>query len=302
MIAYNKRTNLFDKLGFNKVTDLTMAKLDKRKSDVNKKVKEGIAVHTFFEVFINNKTSELTIYCDKRIHSYVLAGIMKFFKSYEYVPYEAVLERKPEEEPELLEPIKEPAPVKVDIIHINLGKWDNYPKGAAERLDGLEIVLQALTGAECVRVRFEYEGHTRHSMAAMNFVSLLREMGYTNINYKLDFDFIFELSGSPERAPVAYTTAVERIRSYARTYPNFGGEVVLMVRQDKDAIQMQIIVQSDAREFRELENDFYPVPNREYPLQNIKPVNADLLIQVMAAHLKEVADDLFYRFYVHQIN
>lgn len=300
MIAYNKRTNKFDKLGFKKVTELTMERLNKRKSDVNRKVLDGIAVHDYFEVFINSKTKELTIYCDKRIHNYVLAGVMKFFKEYTHVPYEVVLERQPPEEtPEVPQPALEP--VKVDLIHINLGKWDNYPKGAPERLDGVEIVLQALTGAKRVQVRFEYDGYTRHKMAAMNFVGLLRELGYTGINYHLDFDFIFELSGSPDRAIVSYAKAVERVRSYARNYQHFGGEVVLLAEHRKNDVRLRVIVQSDAREYREIENDHYPVPNREFPLEIIKKDNADLLIQVMAQHLSEVADDLFYRFHLHQI-
>lgn len=304
MIHYNKRTNNFNKLGFNKVTETLMERLNKRKSDVNKKVLDGIAVHTYFEVFINSKTKELTIYCDKRIHNYVLAGVLKFFKDYKFISYEVILERTPEEP----EPIKDaapavaPEPLKVDLIHINLGKWDNYPTGAPERLDGVEIVLQALRGAKRVQIRFEYEGHTRHHMAALHFISLLREMGYTKIDYKLDFDYIFELSGSPDRAAVSYTTAVERVRSYGRSYPGYGGEVVLFAKYEKNSVYLRIIVQSDTREYRELENDFYPVPNREFPLEPIKRENADTLIQVMAAHLSEVADGLFYRFYLHRID
>ena len=305
MIAYNKRTNQFDKLGFKKVTELTMERLNKRENDVNRKVKEGIAVHTFFEVFLNSKTYEVTIYCDKRIHNYVLAGIMKFYKSYTYVPYEAVLERKPEE-PEPVpqaepEPEKEPEKIMVDHVHINLGKWDNYPTGAPERLDGVEIVLHALSGAKAVFVRFDYDGLTRHAMAAQNFVGLLREMGYADIDYELDFEYVFKLTGSPKRSTVSYKHAIEKVKQYGRIHAEYGGEVVLLAKYARDTVDVQIIVQSDARVFREFDADNCPIANREFPLETIKKENADLLIHVMGEHLKDIADGLFYRFYVQKI-
>lgn len=54
-----------------------------------------------------------------------------------------------------------------------LGKWDNLPEDDPKRQEGVDQVLKELDIHCKCKVCFDYEGRTRHDIAAINFCKKL---------------------------------------------------------------------------------------------------------------------------------
>ena len=299
------RDQRFLAAGFEKVTQEALENLHKRNSNVNKNAREGIAKYKFFNVYINKETWEITLDSDKRMHNYIKKPVLNHYKMYDFIEPGDVLARvqiiTPGDEDEPDQPTVEKT-IKADVLTVHLAKWDNHPLNSPERVDGVYLVIETLKRAKKVLVQFDYEGPTRHELAAHAFMEMMRQMGFLNVRYEIGHNYEFSLSGTPDRAESDYAMAIQKLKEYARFYPNVGGAITLIVHHYiPTKTRLSVAIQSDAREYDSATNDSFLVPHREYIFPVVNRSNADTVIQVMAAHLKDLADSIYYRFHTHTL-
>jgi|SRR5699024_2386045 len=72
-------------------------------------------------------------------------------------------------------------------------KWDNYESDSPERMNAINEVLAALEKHGRVSVSFDYEGRTRHEMAAHVFKETLEKMGHTDLTFKIGYNYEFTI-------------------------------------------------------------------------------------------------------------
>lgn len=299
------REQRFIAAGFENVTKEAIENLHKRDSNVNKNAREGIAKYQSFNVYINKTTWEITLDSDKRMHNYIKKPVLNHYKPFDFIKPEDVLARvqivTPGDEEELEQPAVETA-VKDDLIHVNLGRWDNHPLNAPERVDGIYEAIEALKHAKRVIIQFDYEGRTRHELAAHAFMEMMRQLGFLNVRYEIGYNHEFSISGTPDRTEIDYSEAIQKLKEYAKFYSHTGGSITLIVHHYiPTKTRLNVAIQSDARDYDSATNDSFLVPHREYALPVVNRSNADTVIEVMAAHLKDLADSIYYRFHVHTI-
>lgn len=304
MTTYSQRALDIMKAGFVDITDEAMANLHKRNSNINRNARENIAKHMYFKVFINHKTWEITIDSEKRLHDYVKNPIMSHYKPFDFIKPDEVASRASAiEEPEPAEDAPEAERVRrEEQVVVNLGIWDNTPKSSPERLDGIMNAILGLKYAKRVQIRFDYPSRSRHEMASNVFMGMMRDLGYTNLKYEIDSEFNFFITGKADVPEMEYEEIVQKLRFYARSSAEAGGEIVLVIHHiSPTKTKLKITIQSDAREFDNLTNDYYPVMGREFSLPLVNRSNADMIIDIMKLHLQDIAKEVFYRFHVHKI-
>lgn len=72
-------------------------------------------------------------------------------------------------------------------------KWDNYDHDDPKRMRAIFEVLAALQQFDTVHVKFDYEGRTRHEIAANVFKDYMLKMGYTEFDYIIDYNYVFTI-------------------------------------------------------------------------------------------------------------
>ena len=77
---------------------------------------------------------------------------------------------------------------------IFLDKWDNYPDAHPARMQGINLALDMLQKYDAIRINFNYEGRTRHELAAQRFKMRMHHMNVAkDYDFEVEYNYHFEI-------------------------------------------------------------------------------------------------------------
>lgn len=79
------------------------------------------------------------------------------------------------------------------VPSLTLDKWDNYEDNDPKRMEAIDKALEMLKDFDKISVTFDYDGRTRHQLAASTFVDMMKEMGHGEYKFVIGYNYEFTI-------------------------------------------------------------------------------------------------------------